>query len=363
MKNTEGMELERLAHKFVWNLGYLPQSRARLWFEDVEEQTTKLRFEGATDIDVLGFHYDPFLQESRMMIDCKHESEGVLSQLLRCTGLRYAFNLNHVLILRTKAGSRHRAFADARGLRLMQINHFIELISKYDDLGSFLWSSYEKVEAMNNDLPREFKSSVAFPLDNTLLTIDPFRRIKELASIINYGVAQTPDNEITSASMTPRKWILFRAFSELARSTVEISGRLISAPPSQLKHDLQVRLIEDVEFKKAILQKIQTATDQPLSATGGTIPIAELAPTYTDRLYEAIKLEIANCRKANSFLRLLDLILHQFILMDKPTDLEWAASTLYLKKHDTEEFIAWIQSMTSSLSTINGASELFSPLL
>src|SRR3990172_3606077 len=127
--SDQGAELERLAHKFAWVLGYLPRSRLRFWLEEVREDNSTLKFETASDLGVLGVRFDGYLHEVRLLIDCKHEAEGVLAQILRCKGLQVVFDINEVLLLRSKVEAHQRAFADDLGLRIMKVQDFVERVS------------------------------------------------------------------------------------------------------------------------------------------------------------------------------------------------------------------------------------------
>lgn len=354
----KGRELERKAHKFLWYLGYLPQSGNKFWFEEIEEDTSVTRFEEASDLDALGIRFDGFLNQQRVMVDCKHESEKILTQMLRCKGTQVALGIDDALLLRTKVGQQHRRFADQQGLRLMKIDDFEQLLEGRRDIGSFSVDAYERSLDFMRGLPRDFNREVTFPLGTSILTRDPFERVKDLVRVFDSGLHLTPVTEQRSDFISPRTWVLLKVFSAIALAVVECSSHLVQSPASQLKADLQIRISGDVEFKRSLIKRLKAIDQQGHLDEGGSLTIGDLAPTYTGALYEAIKTSVNSSGQMQNNLRFLDLVLHGYLLMDKRAQVKNAAAEANIESGDVKSFREWVGHVGDVVAGLQGAPDI-----
>lgn len=354
----KGRELERKAHKFLWYLGYLPQSGSKFWFEEIEEETSATRFEEASDLDALGIRFDGFLHQQRVMVDCKHESEKVLTQMLRCKGTQVALGIDEILLLRSKVGQRHRRFGDQMGLRLMKVDDFEQLLTGRQDLGSFSVDAYERALDFSKGLPRDFKKEVSFPLGNGLFTRDPFERVKDLVRVFDSGLQLTPVTEQRSDKVTPRTWALLTVFQAIALTVVECASHLVQSPSTQIKADLQVRIAGDVEFKRSLIKRLKAIDRQQSLDGGGSLTIGDLAPTYTDALYEAIKASVDSSGQMQNNLRFLDVVMHGYLLLDKRAQVKQAAVDAGFGSEDVQAFRRWVDLVGNVVSGLEGAPDI-----
>jgi len=337
---NKGIDLERLAHKYLWYSGYYPKVRIKFSFTEIIDEKSKTRYGEVTDLDCLGYSFDSFLNCQKFLIDCKHRGEGIFNQILRNKGLQSILAIQNVLLLRSSVRLKHKQFANRYGIKIMKIDDLTSHVYGRPDLGAFRKEVYEKKETLEKNLKKEFKNDILFPMQNTFLTSDPFDRVKRLISISFKLVGSMKDKELHSDIISPKTWILYELLENIALSSIEIAGSCIDSTPSQTKRDLQYKIVGDFEFKKSILHKIGKTDlgNEMMFESHKGIPLATFCPTYTDKLYEVIKYFVDRPYYATRYLRCLNFVINEYVINNEPIDRGYVQKLFKIKEEVYNDF-------------------------
>lgn len=318
----KGSNLERLAHKYLWYSGYYPKVRIRFSFEDIIYEKSQTRYEGATDLDCLGYKFDNFLNCQKFLIDCKHRGEGILKQILRNKGIQSIFSIQSILLLRSSVALKHKQFANNYGIKIMKNDDLVRIVGRNEDIGAFREDTYKKVLSFESALTKKLKNSILFPMENTFLITDPFDRIKRLISISYKLVDSITERELHLDIINPKTWLLYELLENIALSLIEIAGFCIDSTPSQIKRDLQTRIAGDIEFKKSILRKIGETElgNEMMFESHRDVPLETFCPTYTNMLYDIIKYFINKPYYALTYLRCINFVNNEYAIHKKDID-------------------------------------------
>ena len=119
----KGLKLERDAHQFLWDIGYLVFSRLSLYAIRIKYQKQKESIERLkiTDLDCYGITFGKYLEKKSFLIDCKHRSESIFSHILRLKGISSILGIDNLLILRESVSKTVQHFGDRFNIRLFLI--------------------------------------------------------------------------------------------------------------------------------------------------------------------------------------------------------------------------------------------------
>lgn len=312
----KGLKLERDAHQFLWDLGYLVFPRLTLYairykYTDNKESIDKII---VTDLDVFGVLFGNFLEKNSFIIDCKHRSEPIFSQILRSKGISAILEVNNLLILRESVPETVQQFAEKFGIRLLAVSEFVKKIKKRQK-GSFNLKTYLKIEEIFNNQDRASKNyEVKF--SNCFLEKDSFKRIKILRVLYNSIKEDIKSTTKDTRLLKLKSYILLQIILLTLVTIAEIANETIHLSSYHFKDYIDIKLIGDPEFKKEFFAKIR-AIEEGIDPKSQIIPLKEIAPTFSDSLKELVKEFHNNAEIVQKYLRFVDFLIHEYFLHEK----------------------------------------------
>jgi len=337
-ETKKGFELERNAHQFLWDLGYLVFPRRKLYairykFGNYGESIDKMM---VTDLDTFGILFGRFLEKKTFLIDCKHRSEQIFSQILRSKGISTILEINFLLILRESVPETVQQFADNFSIRLQAISSFEKAIKKREK-GSFSLKSYIKIHELlkfQNKTTKEF----TMKLSNSFLEENPFQRIKLLRIVYN-----DLKNHISSINENHQKdlskYILLQTFQYSLIAIADMASQTIHLSEYHFKDYISLKLIGNIEFKRELFAKIR-AIEEGIEVKNDEINLLkELSPTYSDQVKELVNQFRKKPHYVQKYLRFVDFIIHEYYLFNEK--LEEKDLINELEEIDRELFGKW----------------------
>lgn len=312
----KGFELERNAHQFLWDLGYLVFPRINLYairykFGDYGESIDKLM---VTDLDIYGIFFGSFLERKTFLIDCKHRSEPIFSQILRSKGTSTILGINLLLILRESVPETVQQFSDNFDIKIQAISSFEKTIRKREK-GSFSSKTYIKIHELLKFQNKTIKEYI-MKLSNSFLETNPFQRIKLLRNIYN-----DLKNHLNSVTDTQQKdlgkYILLQTFQYSLVSIADMASLTIHLSKYHFKDYISLKLIGNIEFKRELFARIRAIEEGTEVKKEDINLLEELAPTYSDQIKELVNQFRKNPHKVQKYLRFVDYIIHEYYLFNK----------------------------------------------
>ena len=183
---NKGQVLEKKAHQFLWELGYLVFPNLNLYATRTRGSGT-IDFLFVTDLDCIGFNFGNFLEKKCFLIDCKHRNEKIFSQLLRTKGLISLLDIDELLILRSSVPATVQEFAKVHNIRLMNNSAFESNIIERN-IGVFNINTTLKVSEYITQLDSDGKNILQL-LDSQFLKQDNFDNLKETLGVTEARLA------------------------------------------------------------------------------------------------------------------------------------------------------------------------------
>lgn len=314
-RNLKGSKLERDAHQFLWDLGYLVFPRLTLYavrYKYVNNQESIDKLE-VTDLDLYGVLFGKYLEKNSFIIDCKHRSEPIFSQILRCKGISIILGVKHLLILRESVPETVQQFADKFDIRLLSISGFLKNF-KERHIGSFSLETYIKIQELSR---YQDKSSKEYKVKFTscFLETNSFKRIKLLRVIYNnikVDIEKTKNPKLLEL----KSYITLQIFLLTLVTIADIASQTIHLSTYHFKDYIDIKLIGEPEFKKEFFAKIR-AIEEGVEINSHMIPLKEITPTYSESLKNIVKNFQNNATLVQKYLRFIDFIIHEYYLHKK----------------------------------------------
>lgn len=313
--DIKGLELERDAHQFLWDSGYLVFNRINLYairfkYKDQREMIDRLE---VTDLDCYGIQFGNYLEKKSFLIDCKHRSGNIFPHILQLKGISSILKIENLLILRESVPETAQQFGDKFNIRMLPSKSFRKRLEKRGG-GSFHLGVYKKLYIHNNQ-----KSSSLIDIEakfsNCILEVIPFQRIKKVRILYNeIKKLKSYNNENIEFSL--EAYFLFRTFLYSLITIAEIASLTIHQSDQHFNDYIDLNLIGDYEFKKKILDEINKRTNDSLSNNNYN-PIKILAPTFTKPLKDLVMDFHKNPEKVQAFLMYNDFMFHEYFVLDK----------------------------------------------
>ncbi|MFX1276808.1 MAG: hypothetical protein ACFFBP_01300 [Promethearchaeota archaeon] len=316
----KGLKLERDAHQFLWDHGYLVFPRLKLYAirykisqngERLYESLDKLE---VTDLDCYGIIFGKFLEKKTFLIDCKHRSESIFSQILRMKGVATILKIDYLLILRESVSETVQQFADKFDIRLQASSSFQKKI-KQNNFGSFSLNVYKIILDLykNQD---SFSKEITSKFSNCFLEIDPFLRIKQLRILYN-KIKENQKNSKEKEKITLLNYLFFQIFLYTLVTITEIAGLTIHLSKHHFNGYIEQKLIGNIEFKKKIFIKMREIEGVKNTNEITFNPLKELTPSFTESLKDIVIKFHKGSRFVQLYLRYNDFIIHEYYLKKK----------------------------------------------
>jgi len=314
--NYKGRLLERDAHQFLWDLGYLVFPRIILYairhkISDFGENIDKITI---TDLDIYGILFGRFLEKNTFLIDCKHRSEQIFSQILRCKGISTILGINNLLIIRNSVPETVQQFADNFNIRLLNITEFSKRIKKREK-GSFNSKTYVKIDNLFQNMDKSSKT-FEVTLSNSYLETDPFKRIKilrNLYNLIKHEINHSKKEELSEL----KNYQILQVFQFALVAITEIASQTIHLSSYHFKDYIDLKLIGNLEFKKKIFSKINIIEEAINHEKKQSIPLKILTPSYSDQINELVNEFRLKPYLLQKYLRFIDFIIHEYFIHKK----------------------------------------------
>ncbi len=315
-ENYKGIALERDAHQFLWDLGYLVYSRLNLYairqkISEYGESYDKIK---VTDLDIYGILFGKYLEKNTFLIDCKHRSEQIFSQILRCKGILTILEINHLLILRESVPETVQQFADSFNIRLLNIGEFSKRIKKREK-GSFSLKTYSRIEDFSHLMDKVSKT-FEVTLSNSYLEKDPFRRIKILRNLYNL-IKDDIKHQKEEKFSELKYYQILRVFQFSLITIAEIASLTIHLSSYHFKNYVNLKLIGNIEFKKQIFSKIKIIEEGINHEKKPSIPLNTLTPSYSEEINEQVNEFRQKPYLVQKYLRFIDFIIHEYFIHKK----------------------------------------------
>jgi len=314
--NYKGSMLERDAHQFLWDLGYLVFPRINLFAirqknSEFGESIDKLK---VTDLDIYGILFGKYLEKNTFLIDCKHRSEQIFSQILRCKGITTILGIKYLLILRDSVPETVQQFADSFNIRLLNINEFLKRIKKREK-GSFNFKTYIKIEKLYQNIDKSSKT-FEITLSNSYLETDPFKRIKilrNLYNLIKYDLNHSKEKKYFEL----KNYQILKVFQFALVTLAEMASQTIHLSSYHFKNYIALKLIGNLEFKKRIFSKIKIIEEGVNHGKKPSIPLNLLKPSYSEQINELVSEFQQKPYLIQKYLRFIDFIIYEYYFHKK----------------------------------------------
>ncbi len=298
--------LERDAHQFLWDLGYVVFPRLKIYATKIRGTKTIEAME-VTDLDVYGIRFGPYLEKENFLIDCKHRSEGVFSQIIKSIGIASLLNIKNLLIIRESVKESVQRFSELFDFKLVNINEFRKRI-RIREKGSFSRSSYSIVSDCESNLTRTGRTILA-RLSNAFVDPNPYRRFKSLRILYEEAKRELEGTLLENAI----KLLLFRIFQITSVSLAEMASDTVHLSKFHFRNYLQSKMIGNIEFK---LRAFERLASPDILDTLSKNDLSPLNPTYFDTLKESVNQLRLNSHCVQLYLRYNDFIIHSYGLND-----------------------------------------------
>lgn len=317
----KGLILERDAHQFLWDLGYLVFPRLTLYAirykkreendKEVEDSLEKLV---VTDLDCYGISFGEFLEEKSFLIDCKHKSDNVFSQIFKLKGISEFLRIKNLLILRDSVPETVEQFADKFNVRLISNSSFRKKFNRREK-GSFSLRVYKKILNFHKGSDSKTHELIA-RFSNCFLERNPYQRIKKLRVLYN----ELKPNLISSNNEKEIKlnhYLILRIFLYTLVTIAQIASNTIHLSLNHFNGFIEQKLIGDIDFKKKFFGIIKEIQDS-INPNGQEIkPVHDLTPSFTPSLKNLVKKFHKDPKFVQIFLRYNDFIIHEYYLFKK----------------------------------------------
>ena len=313
--DIKGLKLERDAHQFLWDNGYLVFNRLILYairfkYKDQKESIDRLEI---TDLDCYGIHFGDYLEKKKFLIDCKHRSGKIFPHILQLKGISSILGIDNLLILRESIPETVQQFGDRFNIRLLPNSSFRERL-KRRGRGSYHLGVYKKIFVYNDNKGSSL-IDIEAKLSNCILEIIPFQRIKKIRILYNeIKKLENYNNEDTEFSI--EAYYLFRTYLYSLVTIAEIASETIHQSNHHFNDYIEFNLIGDFEFKKKIFDEINKMTGDE-QTNNKYNPIKILTPTFTKPLKELVRELHRNSEKVQVFLKYNDFMFHEYFVLDK----------------------------------------------
>ena len=303
----KGELLERDAHQFLWDLGYLVLPRLTIHATTIKSSKA-IADKTITDLDAYGIRFGPFLEKATFLVDCKHRSEGVFSQALKALGVASLFEIDNILIVRSSIDVPTQRFSELFGVRLVNISEFRKRITPRQT-GSFSENAYKMVTSLEkayNGLQR----SVDVRASNALVDPEPYRKLKSLRILyqeVKKDLARTFENKSSEL-------LMYRLFQYSQLAIIEIARETIHLSKYHYRNFLLSKIIGDVNFKIKAFERMARVTKPDAEIS---LKPEDLAPSYFEELRTLIDDMHKHPYLVQEYLRYTDLVVHQFGLPSK----------------------------------------------
>lgn len=353
-KLNKGENLERIAHQFLWERGYLPFHNLML-YETKVKGTGSLEVNSVTDLDVFGVHYGSYLEKRTFFIDCKHRSLSAYQQILKAKGIALILDIDNLLILRSSVPEIVQQFADRFQIPTLAVKSFQKRV-RQREYGSFSEEAFIKVNDFSNNVQKEL-TSLNFTLSSTILQPDPFVRVKKIIGIYQDTKTILIEKELWNKDLksTYYSYFVFRVFQQLQLAISDIASLTIHLSPFHLRAHVLRRSIGDIQLKlqlfSDVIDEISDENEDFSEKESEKGPLWKIAPSFTKDLLEVV-IEI-NKRPEflQKYLMYVDFIFHDSFLLNQKFDFSHAEkelgnlprellvkwSTLFLKVLDNEK--------------------------
>lgn len=319
----KGLKLERDAHQFLWDIGYLVFSRLSLYAIRFKYQKQKESIERLeiTDLDCYGISFGKFLEKKSFLIDCKHRSENVFSHILRLKGISSILGIDNLLILRESVSKTVQHFGDRFNIRLIPNNAFRKRLEQ-KGRGSFHLGVYKKIQLYYNS-KHSSTIDIEAKFSNCFKEMSPFLRIKKLRVLYN-EIKNLINYKEEKLDFSLEIYYLFRTFLFSLITITEIASLTIHQSDDHFNDYIEFNLIGDYEFKKKMLDEINKLTNKENSSSrDNKSPLKSLIPTFTKPLKELIRSFHINSNYVQKFLMYNDFMFHEYFLLGKKIDINY----------------------------------------
>jgi len=309
---VEGEALERDAHQFLWDLGYLVLPRLTIHATTIVG-SKKVVDKTITDLDAYGIRFGPYLERDTFLVDCKHRSEGVFSQALQALGVASLFGVKNLLVVRSSVDVPTQRFSELFGVRLVQVSEFRRRV-KPRQAGSFSEDAHRLVRSLE-DTCNGFQKAISYRASNAVVDPDPYRRLKSLRMLyqeVKRDLARTFSNSSSQL-------LMYRLFQYSQLALAEIAAESIHLSRYHYDRFLLSKTVGDMDFKMRAFERIARATNPDMEVS---LEAVDLAPSYLDMLRNLVDEMRENPWIVQEYLRYTDLVIHQFGLPSIPIDMK-----------------------------------------
>lgn len=304
----KGKILERDAHQFLWDLGYLVFPRLMIYATTIKSSKS-IAQRSITDLDALGIKFGSFLEKTSFLVDCKHRSGGVFSQALKVLGLASMLKLDNTLVVRSSIDVPTQRFSELFGVRLVNKSQLQKMI-RFREKGSFSLSAYKTIDELEKSFSA-FQKSVYVRASNAFVNPDPYQRMKNLR-VLYQETKRDIDRTFENKNA---ELLVYRLFQYSQLAIIEMASETNHLSDHHFDNYLLSKIIGDADFKIRALERMAIGTNP-----GAEISITreDLSPSY----YESLKNLVSEIRNnpniVQPYLRYTDLVIHQFGLPSIP---------------------------------------------
>jgi hypothetical protein len=324
------MNLERDAHQFLWELGYLVFPTFRIHATRMTGAERVISKE-ITDLDVFGIRYSQFLEKETFLINCKHRSsERVFGQALKALGIADILNINHLLIVRKSIDETVQRFSELFKVKLVNQEELVSRI-KPRDAGSFSSGSHELHKKLFSELNKEQKS-IEVRATNAFVDPDPFRKFKTLRLL--YNKAKIECSETLSSIYL--QYLLYRLIQFAQVAVVEIASETIHLSKHHFENYVLTKMIGDIPFKLRVLEQMNIGEE---NNPRKRISIEDLHPSYFPPLKELVDRLRRKSHEAQKYLRYNDFIIHEFGVTN--TKIDWIQISKEIGTPSRQDYSKW----------------------
>jgi len=307
---NKGIELERVAHKFLWYNGFYVRTRTDVWIENRDIKETKI-----TDIDVLGYKLGDFTKLQKVLIDCKSNEKG-FNQILRVSTLKKHFNINTTILVRERINQRARYLANKFEHKIIEAQKIKNEFQKYPDVGSFKKEVYEKKLEIESKLKdqRVIKREILFGISDIVLEENPYKKFKLCYARFNDAIdlfEKIKEEDIKESI----KWLMIDIYMLAWLSLVLITSDLSDCPQRYKKVELENKFVEKWTTKNKIIEVLKTIAGKSFEKMNKELPF-DPKPTYLNTILNITNSLEENKDYVDKILRINDYIIHENILLN-----------------------------------------------
>jgi len=307
MSADSGPELERRAHRFVWNLGYFARRNVFIHADDNCQ---------ITDIDVIGIQFDDTLTNRIVLIETK--SEKGFSSILKLRGLLEYYSSDVAYMIRQNVTPAVMRFSERLGIRAMHTSR-LEEIEKEIDISAEDWSL-----SFSPDFDKDFYTALRILkkagyhnevlLRDTFWTEqDPFRNVKLLKTTVKNLISESADAYLKF----PIAILSIDLIALFSVSLLHSAGLIYALPEHQRRPFFLDRLISGKltsrEKNELVDKTYSFITKYTKTVLNAPMVIKRedfsLVPEYSDQFYNLLMRILRRPRSSRDLPRLFDIYL------------------------------------------------------